>query len=94
VPYICALPIRDPKSAIRLWIFLPGLLLSSVLVQERIGNIAASKAAYQQAVQEFTQALTKVGAEAELLMPQWDSLGSDPRFEKIVAGLNLKGGNQ
>jgi TolB-like protein/thioredoxin-like negative regulator of GroEL len=41
----------------------PFILLDIGFVQKRIGNIAASKAAYQQAVQEFTQALTKVGAE-------------------------------
>src|SRR4029079_16333806 len=33
--------------------------------QHRVGNVAASKAAYQQAVQEFTQALTKDGADAD-----------------------------
>jgi TolB-like protein len=42
----------------------PFILLDIGNVQQRIGNIAASKAAYQQAVQEFTQALTKVGADA------------------------------
>jgi serine/threonine-protein kinase len=40
-----------------------GLLLDIGLVQQRLGNAAASKAAYQEAVQEFTSALTKVGAD-------------------------------
>jgi TolB-like protein/Tfp pilus assembly protein PilF len=39
-----------------------GLLLDLGMVQQRLGNVAASKAAYQQAVQEFTQALSKVDA--------------------------------
>jgi TolB-like protein/Flp pilus assembly protein TadD len=42
----------------------PFILLDIGIVQQHIGNIAASKATYQQAVQEFTQALAKVGAEA------------------------------
>jgi TolB-like protein/Tfp pilus assembly protein PilF len=41
------------------------ILLDIGNVQQRIGNVAASKAAYQQAVQEFTQALNKVGADAD-----------------------------
>ena len=40
-----------------------GLLLDIGLVQQRLGNAAASKAAYQEAAQEFTNALTKVGAD-------------------------------
>jgi tetratricopeptide (TPR) repeat protein len=41
-----------------------GALLDLGLAQQRAGNIAASKAAYQQAVQEFTQALAKVAADS------------------------------
>jgi serine/threonine-protein kinase len=37
-----------------------GILLDVGLVQQRAGNIAETKAAYQQAVQEITQALSKV----------------------------------
>ena len=39
------------------------ILLDIGNVQQRLGNVAASRAAYQQAVQEFTQALTKPGAD-------------------------------
>jgi tetratricopeptide (TPR) repeat protein len=41
-----------------------GLLLDLGLVQRHTGNVAASKAAYQQAAQEFTRALSTVGADA------------------------------
>jgi TolB-like protein/Tfp pilus assembly protein PilF len=40
-----------------------GLLLDIGLVQQRLGNAAVSRAAYQEAVQEFTNALTKAGAD-------------------------------
>ncbi len=43
-----------------------GLLLDLGRTQQRLGNVAASKAAYQQAVQEITQALSKSAADAEL----------------------------
>ena len=41
-----------------------GMLLDLGLAQQRAGNVAASKAAYQQAVQEITQALSKVDVDA------------------------------
>jgi TolB-like protein/Tfp pilus assembly protein PilF len=41
-----------------------GLLFDLGMVQQRTGNIAASKAAYQEAAQEFTRALSKVAADA------------------------------
>jgi TolB-like protein/Tfp pilus assembly protein PilF len=41
-----------------------GLLMDFGLVQRRLGNAAASKAAYQQAVEEITQALSKVDVAA------------------------------
>ena len=41
----------------------PFILLDIGNVQRRIGNIPASNAAYQQAIEEFTKALTKVGAD-------------------------------
>jgi len=41
-----------------------GLLFDLGMVQQRTGNIAASKAAYQEAAQEFTRALSKVPADA------------------------------
>lgn len=40
-----------------------GLLLDIGLVQQHLGNTVASKAAYQEAVQEFTGALTEPGAD-------------------------------
>jgi tetratricopeptide (TPR) repeat protein len=41
-----------------------GLLMDVGMVQRRLGNVAASNAAYQQAVEEITQALSKVDADA------------------------------
>src|SRR5437667_1051116 len=43
-----------------------GLLLDLGRTQRRLGNVAASKAAYQQAVQEITQTLSKSASDAEL----------------------------
>jgi tetratricopeptide (TPR) repeat protein len=40
-----------------------GLLLDIGLVQQHLGNAAASREAYQEAVEEFTNALTKAGAD-------------------------------
>ena len=42
-----------------------GLLMDIGRVQQRLGDAAASKAFYQQAVQEFTKALSKPGADAD-----------------------------
>jgi TolB-like protein/Tfp pilus assembly protein PilF len=41
-----------------------GLLLDLGMVQKRAGNVAVSRAAYQEATQEFTRALNTVGADA------------------------------
>ncbi len=41
-----------------------GILLDLGMVQQRAGNIAASKAAYQEAAQEFTRALSSVPADS------------------------------
>src|SRR5262249_36637714 len=40
-----------------------GLLLDMGMVQQRAGNIVASKAAYQKAAQEFTRALSTVSTD-------------------------------
>jgi serine/threonine-protein kinase len=42
------------------------LLLDLGLAQQRAGNVAASKTAYQQAVQEITQALSKIDVDARV----------------------------
>ena len=41
-----------------------GILLDLGRTQQRLGNVAASKAAYQQAVEQFTAALNDAGANA------------------------------
>ena len=61
-----------------------GILLDLGLAQQRVGNIAASKAAYQEAAQEFTRALSTVPADAgaELLSGlgvAYAGLGDEPR---------------
>jgi TolB-like protein/cytochrome c-type biogenesis protein CcmH/NrfG len=66
-----------------------GLLMDIGGVQQRLGDAAASKASYQQAVQQFTQALSKPGADddAELhsgLGRAYAGLGDAPRA--IVEG--------
>jgi TolB-like protein/Flp pilus assembly protein TadD len=52
-----------------------GILLDLGLAQQRAGNVAASKAAYQQAVQELTLALTKVAADSGPAAGLHSSLG-------------------